>query len=75
MPKQRKDWQKMGFRSYQEYQQAVRKANINRIFEECLQEADDAHQATKRHRDRQLQDSRDREKYHNIRLQELAKCL
>ena len=48
MAKQRKDWQKMGFRSYQEYQQAVKKANINRIFKECLQEADDAHQATKR---------------------------
>ena len=72
--KNSRNWQKMGFRNYSEYKQFEKKADIKRIFEECLEEADYAHKASERDRQRQIQESDDRLHYHNLRIQELAKC-
>lgn len=71
MPKKkRKSWQAQGFKNYREYQLFTQKAKLQSIFQECLQEADEQYQAIqeKRH-----QETTNRLKYHNLRLQELSK--
>ena len=73
--KNRPKWQQLGFKSFAAYKghiKATSMANTVRstvadMFQECLQEAFNC-QAIK---ERQYQESTDRLKYHNLRLQGL----
>lgn len=65
-PKKRPEFQRRGFKTLVEYQKHQENA---KIFQECLDESQHASD----HRIRQRLDALDRIKYHNLRLQELAK--
>lgn len=68
-----RQWQKLGFRSYAEYQKHLKaesivksvKTTMGNMFEECLDEAINR----KAVKERQHQEAADRLKYHNLRLQ------
>ena len=75
----RPNWQKLGFRSYAEYQKHLKvesivksaKATIGNMFEECLDEAINRKAA----KEKQHQEAADRLKYHNLRLQYTTRTL
>ena len=71
MAKKKRNWQTLGFKSYREYQQFQKKAKLQSIFNECLQEAAAAHQTKEQNRERQHQEATDRLKYHQLRQQGL----
>ena len=78
MAKKNRKWQKLGFKSYCEYQAALNTKRKQQIFKECLEaaitdaESEKATMLQKINRiEEQVQEAKDRAHYHNLRLQGL----